>query len=83
MSGSIGNIFFFLKNKSRESLTPDSIVGERCKVIETVDNYAGSGLVRVKGQYWAARSVDEDDIFEIGEKLSVVAMEGAKLVCKR
>ena len=69
------------KRKSKSGL--DNIIGEKCKVIETIDNYAGSGLVKVKGQLWAARGVEDFDIFEEKEVLSVVAIEGARLVCKK
>lgn len=65
------------------SVSLDEIIGERCKVVETVDNYVGCGLVKVKGQVWSARGVDDDDIFEPGERLTVVAIEGVKLVCRK
>ena len=65
------------------SVSLDEIIGERCKVVETVDNYVGCGLVKVKGQVWSARGVDDDDIFEPGERLMVVAIEGVKLVCRK
>lgn len=64
-------------------VTMESIVGEKCTVVEKIDNYAGSGLVKVKGQMWSARGVTDDDIFEVGETLHVVALEGPKLVCKK
>ncbi len=83
MGISIGSIFSAFNKKNHSGISLDSIVGERCKVVEVIDNFAGCGLVKVKGQVWAARSVNEDDIFEAGEKLSVVAIEGVKLVCKR
>ncbi len=75
-------VLIYLKTKKRiRSLSVDEIVGERCKVVETVDNYAGCGLVKVKGQIWSARGVDDEDIFEVGESLRVVAIEGVKLIC--
>ena len=52
-------------------------------MVETVDNYIGCGLVKVKGQVWSARGVNDDDIFEIGERLTVVAIEGVKLICRK
>ena len=76
-------LFIFIKSASNVSVCLEDTVGEKCKVIETVDNYAGSGLVRVKGTEWSARCVDDDDIFEVGEVLTVVAIEGARLVCKK
>ena len=61
----------------------DSVVGERCVVTEKIDNYAGCGEVRVKGQIWSARGVMENDVFDEGENLKVVAIEGAKLICRK
>lgn len=62
----------------------DSIVGERCIVTERIDNYAGCGQVKVKGaQIWSARGVAEDAVFSEGETLKIVAIEGAKLICKK
>ena len=62
----------------------DSIVGERCVVTERIDNLAGCGQVKVRGgQIWSARGVAEDAAFSEGETLKIVAIEGAKLICKK
>ena len=61
----------------------DAIIGERCIVTEKIDNYAGCGQVKVKGQIWSARGVGENDIFEVGDVLHVVAIEGVKVICKK
>ena len=71
-----------MRNKKSGSVI-DSVVGARCTVVEVIDEYAGSGQVRVNGQEWAARLVNEDDIAEIGETLKIVAIEGPKLICKK
>lgn len=74
---------FVNKLGKSSSFSLDDIIGERCKVVETVDNYIGCGLVKVKGQVWSARGVNDDDIFGIGERLTVVAIEGVKLICRK
>ena len=61
----------------------DAIVGEKCIVTEKIDNFAGCGQAKVKGQIWSARGVNEDDVFEVGEILNIVAIEGVKLICKK
>lgn len=61
----------------------DAVIGERCIVTEKIDNYAGCGLVKIKGQIWSARGVGEDDVYEIGSVLHVVAIEGVKVICKK
>ena len=71
-----------LKNGSNKT-NIDAIIGERCIVTEKIDNFAGCGQAKVKGQIWSARGVGEDDVFEVGEALHIVAIEGVKLICKR
>lgn len=61
----------------------DAIIGEKCVVTERIDNYASCGQARVKGQIWSARGVGENDVFEVGEVLNIVAIEGVKLICKK
>ncbi len=61
----------------------EAIIGERCVVTEKIDNFAGCGQVKIKGQIWSARGVDEDDIYDEGEILRVVAIEGVKVICKK
>ena len=61
----------------------DAIIGERCIVTEKIDNFAGCGQVKVKGQIWSARGVGDDDVFEVGDVLHVLAIEGVKLICKK
>ena len=67
--------------KSKTNL--DIIIGEKCVVTEKIDNFAGVGQAKVKGQLWSARGVEEDDVFEVGEVLNIVAIEGVKLVCRK
>ena len=73
------SIFSFFKRKS----IGDTLVGEKCIVTERIDNYAGCGEVKVKGEIWSARGVLGNDAFSEGETLKIVAIEGAKLVCKK
>ena len=61
----------------------DTIVGEKCIVTERIDTFAGCGQAKVKGQVWSARGLDSEDVFEQGEILQIVGIEGVKLICKR
>lgn len=78
----MGILAFLGKNSSVDKeFNPDTIVGKRCVVTERIDNFAGCGQVKVNGQGWSARSAYDDDCFEVGDVLSIVAIEGVKLVC--
>ena len=61
----------------------NAIIGERCVVTDKIDNYAGCGQVKIKGQIWSARGVGDDDVFEAGSVLRVVAIEGVKVICRK
>ena len=61
----------------------ESVIGERCTVTERIVSGSGCGMVRVKGTEWAARGTGEDDCFEVGEALKVVAVEGVRLICRK
>lgn len=69
------------RRKSNNNII-NSVVGSKCTVVEIIDKSAGSGQVRVNGQEWAARLVN-DDIAEVGQTLKIVAIEGPKLICKK
>lgn len=67
--------------RSESKTNIDAIIGEKCVVTERIDNFAGCGQAKVKGQIWSARGAHEDDVFEQGDVLTVVAIEGVKLIC--
>ena len=78
--------FVFMRPKRvkvDQELDVEKIVGTRCRVTETIDNSAGSGQAKCHGIDWAARALDEEDVFEVGDSVTVVALEGVRLVCKR
>ena len=72
-----------LHNTPTQDVNLESVIGERCIVTERIDNYAGCGQVKVNGQGWSARGAYDEDTFEVGESLRVVAIEGVKLICKK
>ena len=55
-----------------------AIVGKRATVLERIANDEGVGCVRVEGgEVWTARSYDEDEVIEAGERVEVVEIRGA------
>jgi membrane protein implicated in regulation of membrane protease activity len=60
----------------------DSVIGEHAVVTEQVCNMENRGLVKVRGQIWSARSAD-GTLLEPGEIVSVISIEGVKLICRK
>lgn len=66
----------------KERTNADKVIGEKCIVIEKIDPINGTGQVKVGGQMWAARSIDDVEI-EINEMVEVQEISGVKLFVKR
>ncbi len=54
-----------------------ALVGKRAIVIERIANGEGVGCVKIDGEVWTARSYDEDEIIDAGERVEVVEIRGA------
>ena len=73
-------IMSFFKKKKHSEL--DYLLGAKCVVTEEIDNFAGSGQVKIGAELWAARSSDDEIYYEVGTLLFVSAIEGVMLVCR-
>ncbi len=60
----------------------DKIIGEECRVTETIDNIAGTGAVYVDGKTWTARS-ENDEVIPEGELVTTVRIEGVKVIVNK
>jgi membrane protein implicated in regulation of membrane protease activity len=55
-----------------------ALVGRRAMVLERIVNDEGVGCVKIEGgEVWTARSYDEDEVIEAGERVEVVEIKGA------
>ncbi len=55
-----------------------ALVGRRAMVLERIANDEGVGCVRIEGgEVWTARSYDEDEVINVGERVEVVEIRGA------
>ncbi|MFH8751247.1 NfeD family protein [Streptomyces rimosus] len=56
----------------------DALKGRSATVLERVD--ATGGRVKLGGEVWSARALDADQVYEPGQKVDVVEIEGATAV---
>jgi membrane protein implicated in regulation of membrane protease activity len=54
-----------------------ALVGRRAMVLERIANDEGVGCVRIDGEVWTARSLDDDEVIEPGTVVDVVQIKGA------
>lgn len=61
----------------------DRSIGRAAVVTERIDNLAAAGAVNLDGVVWTARSTDDAVAIETGERVTVRAIEGVKLIVER
>ena len=54
-----------------------ALVGRPAIVLERIANDEGVGCVKIGGEVWTARSYDDDEVFDAGERVEVVEIRGA------
>jgi membrane protein implicated in regulation of membrane protease activity len=55
-----------------------ALVGRRAMVLERIANDEGVGCVKIEGgEVWTARSYDDDEVIDVGERVEVVEIRGA------
>jgi membrane protein implicated in regulation of membrane protease activity len=60
-----------------------ALVGRRALVLERIANLEGVGCVKIDGEVWTARSFDEDEVIDAGERVEVVQIRGATALVVR
>ena len=61
----------------------DRSIGRAAVVTERIDNLAATGAVKLDGVVWTARNTDDAVAIETGERVTVRAIEGVKLIVER
>ena len=60
----------------------DIIIGQRCVVIEEISNLHARGAVKINGQVWSARSIDDNAVIPEGKTVTIENIVGVKIICK-
>ena len=58
----------------------EALVGKTARVIVDINNLKSQGQVVINGLEWTARSADDTITFRTGEPVTVVGIEGVKLI---
>lgn len=54
-----------------------ALIGRGATVVERIENNTGVGAVKLEGEVWTARAFDEDQVFEVGQRVQVIEIRGA------
>ena len=69
-------------NARTQPTNADMLIGKECVVTEEIDNLRGVGAVSVGGKVWTARTEAPDIKVEPGTVMTVLRIEGVKLIVK-
>jgi membrane protein implicated in regulation of membrane protease activity len=54
-----------------------ALVGRSAVVLERIANDEGVGVVKIDGEVWTARSYEDDNVIDAGQRVQVVEIRGA------
>ena len=69
----------YLNTKTIKTNT-EALVGKTVRVIVDINNLKSQGQVVINGLEWTARSSDDTVVFKIGDAVTIVGIEGVKLI---
>ena len=69
----------YLNTKTVKTNT-EALVGKSARVILDINNLKGQGQVVINGLEWTARSSDDTIVFKTGDVVTIVGIEGVKLI---
>ena len=69
----------YLNTKTMKTNT-EALVGKTARVIVDINNLKSQGQVVINGLEWTARSSDDTVVFKIGDAVTIVGIEGVKLI---
>lgn len=69
----------YLNTKTIKTNT-EALVGKTARVIVDINNLNSQGQVVINGLEWTARSSDDTVVFKIGDAVTIVGIEGVKLI---
>ena len=72
----------FIKIPKEIKTNAYSIIGKKGLVISKINNIDGTGQIKIDGDIWSAKSLDEEDIDENTE-VEIIEIDGVKAVVKK
>lgn len=72
----------FIKIPKEVKTNAYSIIGKKGIVISKINNTDGSGQIKIDGEIWSAKSIDDEEI-EKNTEIEIIEIDGVKAVVKK
>lgn len=73
---------YMSRRHKAEKTNAAAMEGQTATVEEAIDNSRDAGVVKINGQLWSARMENDGDSAEVGEHVTIVRVQGSKLICR-
>lgn len=70
-------------NKGAVKTNVEAVTGKTAKVIEEINNVNATGKAVIDGEEWMARAEKAEEIFRVGELVTVSEVQGVKVIVKK
>lgn len=74
---------FGVKQRDQIRSGAQALVGKRAVVTEAIDNLHAKGAVQVNGQFWSAKSSDDDETIGKDSVVMIREVDGVRLVVEK
>lgn len=71
------------KQKDQITTGAKALIGKRAVVTEDIDNLRAKGAVQVNGQFWTARTQDDQEKIAKDTVVKILDVDGVKLLVKK
>lgn len=71
-----------ITNTQKHPTNADMYIGKEAIVTEPINNIEATGLVKVGGSVWTARTESDGCIVHSGEHVTIIKIEGVKLIVR-
>lgn len=72
----------FLESKSKVESNVNALIGKKARVIQEINNIENTGKVKVNGEIWKAITENSEEIIHIDCDVTILAVDGVKLIVK-
>lgn len=70
-------------NKGTVKTNVEAVAGKTAKVVEEINNLNSTGKAVIEGEEWMARSINDNEVFNVGELVTVSEIKGVKIIVKK
>lgn len=70
-------------DNNTEKTNSEGLIGQTALVLQEINNLKETGQAKINGMEWTARAKNNEEVISVGEAVTVVEIQGVKLIVER